>query len=744
MRPRPCVLRRAAGLAAVSLVLLAATAASAFALDGRLIDKRTGNPVAGAEVMIVGMTGSVTTDADGRFSWKPNPAPPFEVLVILPGGKVTKPTRVTAIDWAAVLVITVEPAVSEEVTVTAGVAPSIDAAPGAGMTLLSARDVASRQPANLMQALENVPGVTQVSEGQSAVPAVRGLSRGRTLILIDGARVTSERRVGAGATFLDPFSVDSLDIARGPGSVAYGSDAFGGVISVRTRRPAIASPWSARVTGTLGAGIPDRRGGVEISKGHGSGAFLLQAHARSADDYDGPDGPVPNSGFEDRGMLARVDQRVGSGLMTVSWQGDFGRNIERPRSNSAATRFYSPFENSHRFAAAYERDRTGRFDHIKVQAFAGSVNQRTEQDRHPSATVTRRIERADVSARDFSARAIAEKLMGRAKIEIGADINGRTGLEAHDILIGFNAAGQQESLIDNLSTDSARRIDTGLFVQAEAALASQVHAAGGLRADFVSSTNTGGYFGAVSISHQAAAGFGALTVGPFAGFSFTGQVSRGFRDPTLSDRFYRGPTGRGFITGNPNLEPETSLQFDAGVRYTSGRVRLAAYAYHYRIADLVERYATAPDVFFFRNRGRAQYRGVELEGQVDLGHGLALELSGQTARGRALEVDRDDLWLDDVSPNSAAAVLRKQIATKGTAQVRVAAFAADERAGPSEVRAPGYVLLDAGAGWRLTPHVELRANGRNLLNQRYFASPDPRWVHAPGRSASLTVFLNRP
>ena len=46
------------------------------------------------------------------------------------------------------------------------------------------------------------------------------------------------------------------------------------------------------------------------------------------------------------------------------------------------------------------------------------------------------------------------------------------------------------------------------------------------------------------------------------------QVARGFRDPVLSDRYFRGPSGRGFITGNPDLDPETSVQFDVGVRYT--------------------------------------------------------------------------------------------------------------------------------------------------------------------------------
>jgi hemoglobin/transferrin/lactoferrin receptor protein len=733
--------RRVLFLIALTSSLVAAGASTALAAEFRLIDKRTGAPIRGAEVLIVGLAGSVTTDADGRFTWEPDPVPPFEVQVILPGGRITKPLFIKSADWAAVLTIEVESAVNEEVRVTAGVAPSIDAAPGAAMTMLSARDVALRQPANLMQALENVPGVNQVSEGQAAVPAVRGLARGRTLILIDGARVTSERRVGPSATFLDPFSVDSIDVARGPGSVAYGSDAFGGVISVRTRRPAIGSPLTARATATFGAGIPERRGGIEVSKGHASGAIIVHAHARDVEDYDGPATAILNSGYEDRGFLVRMDQQVGTGLLTLGWQSDFGRNIERPRNNSAVTRFYYPFENSHRATASYEIHNAGAFDAIRVQGFFGTFNQRTDQDRHPTPAAARRIERADISAKDFSLRAIAEKRVHGTRLEFGADVNGRFGLEAHDITVSFSPAGAQAGLTDNLSTDSARRVDTGLFVQVDTVLASRVRASGGARVDFVRSKNVGGYFGDTALSHQAGSGFVAVTVGPFNGLSLTGQLSRGFRDPTLSDRFYRGPTGRGFITGNPNLGPETSVQLDLGARYATNRFRVAAYVYQYRITDLVERYSTATDFFFFRNRGKVQYRGLELESQADLGRGFSLEMSAQTARGRALEDADTTLWLDDIAPNMAAVVLRKQVTAKGAAHIRLAAYALDARPGPSEVRAPGYTLLDAGATWSLTPHLELRANGRNLLNRSYFASPDPRWVFAPGRSASVTAVI---
>jgi outer membrane receptor protein involved in Fe transport len=90
----------------------------------------------------------------------------------------------------------------------------------------------------------------------------------------------------------------------------------------------------------------------------------------------------------------------------------------------------------------------------------------------------------------------------------------------------------------------------------------------------------------------------------------------------------------------------------------------------------------------------------------------------------------------------AALVIRKVISGKGAAHVRVATFATDDRPGVSEIRAPGYTLLDAGAGWWVTTQVEIRANGRNLLNRTYYASPDPRFVFAPGRSGSVTAVIS--
>ena len=338
----------------VAALISVSVAPAAAAFEGRLVDARTGAPVAGAEVTIVGLAGSARSDADGRFTWRPDPRPPFTVLIVLADGRVAKPIYVETADWSAVLTLRVEAAVTEEVTVAAGVAPSIDAAPGAGMTLVSGREIALRAPSNLLQALENVPGVSRTSEGHASVPTVRGMARGRTLILLDGGRVTSERRVGPSATYLDPATVAGVDVARGPGSVAYGSDAIGGVISVRTRRPDHQAPLAVQFSGTIGAGIPEEFASVVVSKGFGTSGILVQAHARDAEDYAGPEEDVLNSGWSDSGFLVRFEQQAGSGVVSVGWQSDFGRDIERPRNNSASTRFYYPYEDSNRLSVSYE------------------------------------------------------------------------------------------------------------------------------------------------------------------------------------------------------------------------------------------------------------------------------------------------------------------------------------------------------------------------------------------------------
>ncbi|MEO7271951.1 MAG: TonB-dependent receptor [Vicinamibacterales bacterium] len=721
----------------VLLALLSfALSEPAAPVRGRAVDAASGAPVVGAEITIVGQRGSARTDGAGRFRWEITPLLPIDVIAVLRDGRVARLIRVTAIDDAQELTLAIEAAESQFVTVL-GVAPSINAAPAASATLLTTGDLDLRHAPTLTQALDGVPGVGAISEGQAAVPAVRGLARGRTLIMVDGNSASTERRAGANASFLDPDTVQTIEVARGPGSVAYGSDAFGGVIVARTRGPDRTAPLRLRFAGTVGRGVPERRGDLEISTGYGSGGILVGLRARDFGDYHSPSGVVTNSGWRDRGVRARWDTETGEDRWSVGWQSDFGRSLGRPRSDGDVIVATSPFEDSHRLTASYKRVSLAAFRNLRFDALAGGSRQRTEQDRLPAAGRPRSLERGDLSSREAQLRLTGERPVGPVRLHVGAEMQGRYGLEALDTSQAYNLAGALVSETTTVSVDSARRTAGGLFAEADAQVARRARISGGLRVDAVRNTNEGGFFGNRSVSSAAVAGLLAATLQATPRLTFTGQVARGFRDPTLSDRFYRGPIGRGFIEGNPDLTPEGSLQFDVTARYVSGPIRLAAAAYHYRITSLVERYAATPTLFLFRNRGRAELQGVEIEAQITLPGGLALAVSGEASRGRD---GADATPLDDVAPTAAAASVRHRVGAVSS-YLRVKAVDSHRAAGPSEVPTDGYTLADAGVSWKLTTQVELRGAMRNLLDDAYQSSAGPRWVWAPGRHGSVTIVV---
>ena len=734
--PRLLAVVAYAQLAVVGLALLAGAVDPALAFEGT-VTLPDGTPAADATVVVVGHPGTSRTDADGRFVWQPDPTPPFMILVVLADGRVAPPVPFTALPAGEPLAVRIEPGLSESVTVAAGAAPHIEAPPAAARTLVAREDLAQRRPQRLADILENLPNTGRLEEGSSVVPSIRGLARGRTLLLIDGARVTAERRAGPSATYLDPEILESTEITRGPGSVAFGSDAFGGVIDARTRSAPHDAPWSGRFDGTIGAGWPEAAGRIEVQRGFGTGGFLLSAHDRDLGDYDSPEGEVPDSAAEDRGFLLRGTHEAGKGLLGLGWQTDSGTDIGKPSQDSATTSSIYPRETSNRFTASWDIDPRGGFTEAGVETFLGDYRVVLERDRVADATNPRTVSSSDVTARDFGVRAYAGRTLGPGTLRFGLDVNGRFDLHATGEVETLDAAGDLLTRTAETSIENARRTDTGLFGIVEQPMGSRVTGSVGLRADHVTTENSGGYYGDRSTSNGDWAGHAAVTVRLPQRVGVTLQAARGFRDPTLSDRYYVGISGRGFVTGNPDLEPETALQYDVALTWEIGKVVMALYGYDYTIDDLIERYEPAPGQFAFRNRGQADIRGIELEAHATLAPGLRMDVALGGASGRA----DDGSPLADIPPFAGSLVLRREIGTRGYVMVRAAATTRDDEPGPTETTTPGYALFDAGGGWRPESWLELRLLVRNLADKAYPATPDSSAALAPGRTAQIIMSI---
>lgn len=85
---------------------------------------------------------------------------------------------------------------------------------------------------NLIDALKNVPGVSQITTGAGiSKPTIRGLGYNRVISLNNGIRQEGQQWGDEHGIEMDEYSIDRIEIVKGPGSLMYGSDGIAGVLN---------------------------------------------------------------------------------------------------------------------------------------------------------------------------------------------------------------------------------------------------------------------------------------------------------------------------------------------------------------------------------------------------------------------------------------------------------------------------------------------------------------------------------
>ncbi|WP_207776456.1 TonB-dependent receptor [Stenotrophomonas sp. SPM] len=137
----------------------------------------------------------------------------------------------------------------------------------ASISVITREEIERKPVTSIGQLLSTVPGVTggyALSGTQSKI-RLRGLPEQYTLILIDGRRQGNSSGVNyrddlgpQDLNWLSPDMIERIEVVRGPMSSLYGSDAMGGVINIITRK--IADHWGGSVTYNYSKPDSDSRG----------------------------------------------------------------------------------------------------------------------------------------------------------------------------------------------------------------------------------------------------------------------------------------------------------------------------------------------------------------------------------------------------------------------------------------------------------------------------------------------------
>ena len=651
------------------------------------------------------------------------------------------------------------------VNVTAKGYAATDAETPVATTVLTADELARRQPRHLGDALRGEPGLAVSSDSaQGQNPVIRGLKKDSLVLMVDGMRLNSAQPAGAVASFMSLGLAEQVEVVKGPASVLYGTGALGGAINVRLPQ----ARFDPGVQWRTGLGFDSASRGANgvavMNASGGDHALMLGASLAHYNDYRAPDGRVPRTGYDSRALIGqyrfRIDARQQLRLSLQQHRDDDvwypGSTRPHPMPPVGSITIHSPKQERRLYEVGYSLARgAGQPLGLDVRLY------RQEMQRTIYAFGNR-------LGRDIVTNAVNFATDGLdAKAEWLAHPN-------HLLSFGLNAWRMNASpdryqaaapaftqFMRNVPFADGKLRAAGLYLQDDMQFGNW-RVLAGLRHDRVKGSAASMANGRVTsgLARSDGATSGSLGVmyevnpllRPYA------NVSRAFRAPDLRERFESGLRGDGsFYAGSPQVKPETATQFELGVKGEGESLQYAASIFRNRISNYLtgvpltgaEAVAAcgAPNAAICKknaNLGSVVLQGFEaqLRWQALKGHWFSATYSRVRGTNRDLgeplfQVPADSLtlgWEGRVTPQwtldaQARIVARqKRVATQFTRG--------------TEDATPGYTVLDVGATWNYRRDQSLRIAVRNLGDRRYhehLAEGLPgAEIKAPGRSLAVS------
>jgi iron complex outermembrane receptor protein len=258
----------------------------------------------------------------------------------------------------------------------------------------------------------------------------------------------------------------------------------------------------------------------------------------------------------------------------------------------------------------------------------------------------------------------------------------------------------------------------------------EVSAVAGLRATWQSQSNSG----FESREDSALSGFLGLVAPLGMGFELAANVGTGLRFASLSERFFTGTTGRGGVVGNPDLEPESSLSFDLGLRWYGEHLFFTASLFRNEIDDYIERIEIEEDLLSYVNLLSGSIEGVELMASYALTPAVHVEFGGHFIEGEAESGDP----LADIPADRVHLGLSGQGSRWG-GRLRLERRSEKTALGSGEKETSAASLLSGGVSYGVNRDLRLTLSGENLLDEAYFNSADRKVPLSAGRSIGLAL-----
>ncbi len=211
-------------------------------VTGNVKDAKTGEPIPGVNIKIVGKALGASTDFDGNFTLKTDQEPPFEIEITNLGyGK--KVVTIKNKKQVVEVILEENASMLDEVVVSASRTPESVRESPVTIERMDVRDIKNTASASFYNSIENLKGV-DVNTSSLTFNSVntRGFatfSNTRFVQLIDGMDNSSPALnfVMGNLVGINELDVKSVELLPGASSALYGANAFNGILFMTSKNP---------------------------------------------------------------------------------------------------------------------------------------------------------------------------------------------------------------------------------------------------------------------------------------------------------------------------------------------------------------------------------------------------------------------------------------------------------------------------------------------------------------------------
>ena len=578
----------------------------------------------------------------------------------------------------------------QEVLVSASLIPIAANRSANAITVIDSEQLKLRAALSVSDLLRDVPGLAVSRSGvqgsQTQIRA-RGNEANHLLVLIDGVEANDPSQsdeLNWGTLAAD--DIERIEVIRGPQSSMRGSDAMAGVVNIVTR--GAEQPFSAKFYTEAGSFSTQRNG---FSVGATQGDFTVRLGvsdietdgdniSRTGDEKDGYENTSINlkAGYAASESLSlSLSARQSDGMNEFDADGDWDGLVEdRDR--------VSEFRNSTVGLQANYASEDGRWQHKLLLAKSKHDNEAFADGEKGNETASTKDQYQYIGSMFWND--------GTQRISILAE------REQEDF--------QQRGPITSWGADpnQDRERDTDSFaVEYRTDISDSLSLALSSRYDDNSEFDS-------SNTHRVEAVYQLDD-----SMRLRAAYGTAVKNPTFSERF---GTYTNFV-GNPNLEPEESTSWEAGIDQQLGELNLSATLFDSKLENEINGFADAGNYLYTAENmeGTSHRQGVELTVLSQMNDDIAI--SAAYTYTDSVAPDSDGVLIDEIRRARHAANVNLAWQVKDNLTINANAQHNGKQTDIGDVTLDAFTLVNLNANYRASDKLDIYLRLDNLLDEDY-------------------------